>query len=156
MSNLRWPAYAAFAWAVVFLVPHVYWAVGGTAGLGDESMQGALAVVNAAAIVLLIVAAALALALVRPWGASVPRRALRAGAWGACVALTLRGAVGLAQAVAVAVGASSGDLPAISLVFEPLFLIGGLLFGLAARSSPTLNAQWHAASPVSRRPRRAV
>ena len=128
------PAYAACAWALVFLVPHVYWAVGGTTGLGDESMEGALAVVNFAAIVLSGMAAVLALAIVRPWGASVPRRVLLVGAWGACVALSLRGVVGVMQAGAVAGGVSDEDVPTVSLFFEPLFLIGGVLFGLAARS----------------------
>lgn len=130
------PAYAAFAWALVFLLPHVYWAAGGTAGLGDESIEGTIAVINAAAIVLSVLAAVLALALVRPWGASIPRRILLAGAWGACVLLSLRGSVGLLQAAAIAFGASDEDVPTLALVFEPLFLIGGILFGLAASSAP--------------------
>jgi hypothetical protein len=92
-----------------------------------------LAVINYAGIVLSIVAAALALALVRPLGASVSRRLLLVGAWGACVLLSLRGGVGLTQDIAIALGASDEGLPALVLIFEPLFLIGGILFGLAAR-----------------------
>ena len=60
-------AYAAFAWSVTFLVPHVYWAAGGTAGLDGEPVDGVLAAVNAAAIVLSVAAAALELALVQRW-----------------------------------------------------------------------------------------
>lgn len=133
VSRSQTPAYAAFAWALVFMVPHLYWALGGTAGLGDESIEGVLAVINYAGIVLSIVAAALALALVRPLGASVSRRLLLVGAWGACVLLSLRGGVGLIQDIAIALGASDEGVPALVLIFEPLFLIGGILFGLAAR-----------------------
>lgn len=118
-------AYAAAAWSLVFLIPHVYWAVGGTWGLDGRSMDGALAVINAAAIVLSLVAGALALALVRLWGRATPARVLLVGAWTACAVLGLRGAAGLLQ----------GLLSQSSLfvtTFEVLFLLGGVLFGLAA------------------------
>ncbi|MDQ4042113.1 MAG: DUF3995 domain-containing protein, partial [Actinomycetota bacterium] len=112
--------------------PHVYWAAGGTAALPDgESVEGALAVVNYAAIALTAVAAVLALALVRPWGAALPRSLLLVGAWTACVLLGLRGGGGLLQG---ALGASDGteEGQGLVLVFEGLFLLGGILFGLAA------------------------
>lgn len=133
MSRSQTPAYAAFAWSAVFIVPHVYWAAGGTAGLEGEPVEGALAAINYAAIVLSVVAAALALALVRPWGAAVPRRLLLLGAWGACAVLSLRGGAGLIQALATAFVGSDQDVPTLILIFEPLFLLGGILFGLAAR-----------------------
>lgn len=132
MTSNQKPAYAAFVWSVVFLIPHVYWAAGGTVGLEVESVDGLLAAVNYAAIVLSIVAAVLALALVRPWGASLPHRVLLIGAWGACVLLSLRGSVGLIQALVFMLGGSDDELSRIGLVFEPLFLVGGILFGLAA------------------------
>lgn len=121
------PAYAAAGWAVVFLVPHAYWAAGGSAGLDGRSMDGALAVINWAAIALSVVAAALALALVRPWGRALPPRLLWAGAWTAAVVLGLRGAGGLVQGLL-------GESTAFVAAFETLFLIGGVLFGLAARA----------------------
>ena len=127
------PAYAAFVWSVAFALPHVYWAAGGNTGLGDEPVEGTLAAVNYAAIVLSIAAAALALALVRPWGVFVPRRLLWVGAWGACLVLSLRGGAGLIQDLAIALGRSDEDVPTLILIFEPLFLVGGILFGLAAR-----------------------
>ncbi len=126
-------AYAAFVWSVVFLVPHVYWAAGSTVGLDGQSMDGVLAAINYAAIILSIIAAALALALVRPWGALLPHRLLLIGAWGACALLSLRGDVGLIQALVVWVGGSDSELTTLGLIFEPLFLVGGILFGLAAR-----------------------
>ena len=127
------PAYAAFVWSVVFILPHAYWAGGGSAGLEDEPIEGTLAVINYAAIVLSVVSAALALALVRPWGASVPRPLLLLGAWGACLMLSLRGGAGLIQDLAIVLGGSNEKVPTLILVFEPLFLVGGILFGLAAR-----------------------
>ena len=93
-------AFAACGWSVLFAVPHVYWAAGGTAGLPNgEPLRGPVAAINVAAIGLSGFAAILALALVRPWGAAVPRRLLLAGAWGACALLGLRGAGGLAQGI---------------------------------------------------------
>ncbi|CAN5687141.1 hypothetical protein BH24CHL1_BH24CHL1_08330 [soil metagenome] len=97
-------------WSVVFLVPHVYWAAGSTVGLDGQSMDGVLAPINYVAIILSIIAAALALALVRQRGASLPHRLLLIGAWGACALLSLRGGVGLIQALAVWVGGSDSEL----------------------------------------------
>ena len=114
-------------------LPHTYWAAGGSAGLEDEPIEGTLAGMNYAAIVLSRVAAALALALVRPWGVFVPRRLLLVGAWGACLVLSVRGGAGLIQDLAIALGDSDEDVPTLILIFEPLFLVGGILFGLAAR-----------------------
>ena len=119
-------AYAAAAWSVVFLVPHAYWAAGGTSGLDGRAMDGALAVVNAAAILLSLLAMVLALALVRPWGRVVSRRVLLAGAWAAAAVLGVRGAGGLLQGL-------FGGSSAFVAGFEALFLVGGVLFGLAAR-----------------------
>jgi hypothetical protein len=84
------------------------------------------------AIVLSVIAAALALALVRRWGARFPRRVLVVGGWGACMLLGLRGGTGLIQDLVVAVGASDENISSDGPHFEPLFLVGGILFGLAA------------------------
>lgn len=123
-------AYAAFAWSVVFLAPHVYWAAGGTVGLpGDERIDGALAAVNYVAIVLTAVAAVLALALVRPWGSALPSRLRLLGAWTACILLSLRGGGGLIQSI---FAGANDEGQTLVLTFEALFLLGGVLFGLAA------------------------
>ncbi|MCP9488060.1 MAG: DUF3995 domain-containing protein [Gaiellaceae bacterium MAG52_C11] len=126
-------AYAAFSWSIVFLIPHLYWAAGGTAGLDGDAITGVLAAINYLAMGFSIAAGALALALVRAWGALLPRRLLLTGAWAACVILSLRGGGGLLQTLVVALGQSDDDVPTLALVFEPLFLVGGILFGLAAR-----------------------
>ena len=127
-------AHAAFAWSVVFLAPHVYWAAGGTAGLPEgEQLSGAIAFVNHAAIVLTILAAALALALARRWGDAVPPRLLLAGAWAAFLLLGLRGMAGIAEGLASGGAWSEEGSDGLVIAFEALFLVGGILFGLAAR-----------------------
>jgi hypothetical protein len=65
VSRSQAPAYAAFVWSIVFIVPHGYRATGGTAGLDDEPIEGTQAVISSTAIALLAMAAALALALMR-------------------------------------------------------------------------------------------
>ena len=144
MSRLA--AYAAAVWSMVFLIPHVYWAAGGTAGPEAEPLGGTLAVVNYAAIALSAVAVALALSLARPWSGALPRRALRAGAWIASVVLTARGAGGLLQGLVAGGAWSEVGADALVIAFEALFLLGGILFGLAARAysrcrAPTQTAQ---------------
>ena len=106
---------------------------GGTAGLPNgEPLRGPVAAINVAAIGPSGLAALLALALVRPWGASVPRWLLLAGAWAACALLGLRGAGGLAQGILEDGAWSDEGSDALVVGFEVLFLLGGILFGLAA------------------------
>ena len=132
-SRAAYSAYAAFAWSVAFAVPHVYWAAGGTAGLEGKAIDGTLAAINYVAIVLSGAAAALALTLGGRWGRSPPRRVLLTGAWGVCIVLSLRGGAGLIQDLVVLLDGSEDEVSTLVLVFEPLFLVGGILFGLAAR-----------------------
>lgn len=133
----RLAAYAACGWSVVFLVPHVYWAAGGTAGLPNaEPLDGAIATVNGAAIVLSVLAALLALALTRRSRTS-PRRVLVAATWTACVVLSLRGLAGLGEGVVSGGEWSEEGSDGLVIAFETLFLAGGVLFGLAAREATT-------------------
>jgi hypothetical protein len=122
-----WAGYAACAWALLFTVPHVYWAAGGTVGLDGRPMSGALGVINLASIPLSLLAALVALAMIRSWGRAVPRWLLGGAAWGACAVLSLRGGAGLVQSVL-----GSEEPPPLFRVFEPGFLVGGILFGAAA------------------------
>ena len=156
-----WVGYAACAWALQFATPHLYWAVGGRVGLGfalawrgdDEEalirdpwfIAFGLWGVAAAS----ILAASVALALVRPWGRMFPRRALLTAAWGVCTVMVLRALVypgfifsGL-RVLGVLRSSASADPAWVRwdlLLFSPWFAVGGLLFGLAAwrygRASP--------------------
>jgi hypothetical protein len=122
-----WAGSAACSWALLFTVPHVYWAVGGTAGLGGQPMSGALRVVNLASIPLSLLAALVALATVRSWGGAVPRWLLGGAAWGTCAVLSARGGAGLVQSLL-----GQEEPPLLFRIFEPGFLVGGILFGAAA------------------------
>ncbi len=90
-------------------------------------MSGTLFVINLLSIPLSLVAALVALAMVRPWGRAIPRRLLGSAAWGACAVLTLRGGTGLVQSLL-----GQERPPLLFKIFEPGFLVGGILFGGAA------------------------
>ncbi|MBO2453601.1 DUF3995 domain-containing protein [Actinomadura barringtoniae] len=133
-------AYAAAAWGVLFSLVHVYWLAGGRAGLpnGQSIFDNApLLVIDVIAIPVSAVAAALALALVRPWGERFARRMLLTAAWGATAVMIVHALPSVVDWAALAVGAkSSGDLTAeerfATFLYEPWFMAGGLLFALAA------------------------
>lgn len=133
-------AYAAATWSVLFALVHVYWLLGGRAGLPDGmDLFGntALLIIDVIAIPLSFGAAALALALVRPWGERFPRRLLRAGVWGTTGLLLVHALPSIPDWIALAAGTRTlGDFSAderfVTVLYEPWFLAGGLLFGAAA------------------------
>ena len=117
----RWIGRAAVVWATLFAAPHVWWAFGISTGFpgGSAGLAGALAVPWFVAYDLLVVtlcgaAAMVALAAMRPLpvGVSV--------AWGICGILLARGIARL-----VVDGLTD-------LVWSPMFVAGGLLFGATA------------------------
>jgi hypothetical protein len=122
----RWINYAAGLWAVLFAMPHVWWALGFPAGFPGGAANHQLMVstwrffFDVVVIFLSITAAFVALALVRPWGKAITRRILRIMAWIASSMLSLRGVAGL-----VADGTTDP-------VWWPTFLVGGILFGSVA------------------------
>lgn len=132
-----WTAAAAFVWAVVFAVAHGAWALGDCTGLPAADCEAGLAgwffAYNLIAGALCAVGAAVALALLRPRGRLAPRSRLlaRIGGW----VLVVRGGVGLVQDALVLGGAvgSGGWEP--TMAYDPWFLLGGVLFLLAARSA---------------------
>jgi hypothetical protein len=133
----------------VFAASSFYWAVGGTVGLetvGNELERraearepGMVAEVWAAA-GLKILAGLLALALVRPWGRALPRRLLVIGSWATGSLLTLYGAANLIQHGLMEIGVAGvpDDLGETAVtwhlvLWDPFWLLGGLLFLAAAR-----------------------
>jgi predicted anti-sigma-YlaC factor YlaD len=91
-----------------------------------------------------LVAALVALALVRPWGRGLPRRPLLAAAWLTAAVRLLHVAAGTIQTTLAAVGVLSvegttyeghiGDYLLWEAVWEPWWLLGAALFALAARA----------------------
>lgn len=148
-------AHAASVWSVLFGAIHVVWALAYyywpafgrvTLGRNFESMfsrPGFLAydIVVAG---LFVLAGTLALAVVRPWGAGVPRWILSAGLWTAAVLLGLRGAAGVVADLLVVSGVLPGTLTRW-VVYDFWFLLGGILFGaLAWRRKARSPHRWRA------------
>ena len=134
-----WAGYAACGWGIAFAVVHLYWVLGGTLGLPPGwSLQSntPLLVIAVIAIPLCLGAAALALALVRPRGRRVPRRLLLSAAWGVAALFVVHAAPALPDYVGLALGRHAGALAPPDrfdlFLYEPWFLVGGIVFGLAA------------------------
>jgi len=120
--------YSALVWFIIFGLVHVYWAFGGTAGFEGKAMNDALLIINWIAIVLSVVAAILAHAMIHAWGRRTRPWILLTLAWGAAVVLGSRGIVGISETLLN----PELEVPLLVIIFEPLFLIGGILFGLLA------------------------
>jgi hypothetical protein len=144
-----WVGCATVAWAFVFAGVSFYWASGGTVGvstIGPAITKPVLAHDPAwiallwVTVVLKVLVGLLALALVQPWGQRVPRRPLLVVAWGACLVMALyEGAASWIQhglMAAGVIGVPSGlGMTALRwhlLLWDPWWLVGGLLLGVAA------------------------
>ncbi|MFB7909724.1 DUF3995 domain-containing protein [Kitasatospora sp. NPDC056076] len=143
---LRPAAYAAAVWAGAFSLVHLYWLFGGRIGLPDGlSVTGntPLLIIDILAIPGCAVAAVLALAIVRPWGGRLPAKLLGVALWGITAVLLVHSLPSVPDWFALATSSrTTGDFDAMgrfaTLLYEPFFLAGGLLFGLAtlARRRP--------------------
>ena len=141
------PALAAFAWSLVFALASLYWAAGGLTGgetLGveierlarerDPSFVAGLW----AAFVLKAIAAALALAFLRP-PRRLPRRLVLVLGVATGAGITLYAVANLVQHALMATGAiatpdglGSHAVAWHLALWDPFWLAGGLLFLLAA------------------------
>lgn len=144
----RYAAYAACAWAILFAIPSLYWAAGGTLGagtIGGEIEQRALDRETGMVATLWItglikVAGAIfALALVQPWGRQLPRRLMTVLGWGGGLSMILYGVALLVQHSLML--ADVVDPPELLdttalrwhlFLWDPWWLLGGVLFALAA------------------------
>jgi hypothetical protein len=141
-------ALAAAVWAGLFALASLYWALGGQAGgetLGVEierlarERDPALVAQLWAAFVLKALAAVLALALWQGRGG----RPVRMLSWVVGSGLTLYGAANLVQHALMAAGAiatpdglGEDAVPWHLALWDPVWLIGGLLFLAAAHAAP--------------------
>ena len=152
-----WTAYAAFAWTLLFILFHVYWFAGGRFGLGDapnpipgppSSVIGWIFDVVTTA--MFVAGLAVPLALVRPWGRDVPRWILLTLTWLGFGVLAVRGAAGIVDDLLRATSVLPGGLTGLSneqllgqahpsayilwssSATDAYFLLGGILFALAA------------------------
>ncbi len=92
--------------------------------------DGTLLLVNLIAIPLLFLAAGVALGTVTLWGRIIPRWVLLPAVWGVSLILSVRGIGGLVQRGLS--GGHSGSQSLLSLIADPWFVLGGVLFGMAA------------------------
>lgn len=141
-----WPAYNAAVWALLFAAVSFYWALGGTALLDTigESVTGpALAgdplVVAAVWISVFGKLAGVpgALALTQRWGSLFPRWLVLLAGWGVTALLCLYGGANLVQQLLMAAGVvevSDTFRPVLMwhlFLWSPVWLIGGVLYGIA-------------------------
>jgi hypothetical protein len=133
---------------LAYAVVSFYWALGGTAGVDtlggrlEELARNDDPVVlwlSGAAGVAKLAGAGLAVALARPWGWVVPRRVLVVAAWVGAVVLVLYGGANVVAGALVLAGvidvAGGVDRTALSwhvLVWDPWFVVWGVLLGMAA------------------------
>lgn len=140
-------AYAACAWGLIFALISFYWGFGGTAGL--DTIGGSIERRALAGDTLIYVAvwltgllklagAALALALVRPWGRRLPRRPVSVLVWIVAIGLILYGGVievGNALTAAKVIKPSTPvDWTALwwhLWLWDLSFLVWGILFAVA-------------------------
>jgi hypothetical protein len=149
-SRSKWPAYGAAIRAFLFAAMSFYWALGGTIGLetlgtGFENLNSAegqeLITFTWVTGVLKVITGLLALALVQLWGRLIPRRLLLPGAWVAGILLTLYGMASFVQHGLMVFGTIEiarfvGSRTAAIwhwLFWDPFWIVGGVLFVLAAR-----------------------
>ncbi|WP_367186615.1 DUF3995 domain-containing protein [Sporichthya sp.] len=137
--------------AFVFAGVSFYWAAGGMAGV--HTLGGPIekmATARDATFVTILWAMAigkvaggvLAMALIRRWVRRIPGRWLLRAAWGAAAPLALYGGLQTASVALVRFDIITPDEPVASsvlwwrlLLWEPWFLLWGVLLGLAARNA---------------------
>ncbi|MGP3918588.1 DUF3995 domain-containing protein [Nonomuraea sp. 10N515B] len=148
---------AACTWSLIFATFHVYWALGGSFGLGDGPNVGtmhenpAFLAYDLVVAVMCLTGAAVAVALAGARFTWIPRWVLLSGAWTATVLLTLRGVPGLVEGIMTQTGVLPNGFFGMSTtqvygepnpsaytiwtmrVIDVYFALGGFLFAAALR-----------------------
>jgi hypothetical protein len=146
-------AFGAAGWAFAFALPHVYWGVGGTAGLTTalnreivDGRDAGFLVGNVGIAAFCIAGGLVALAFVHPRAGRLPRGPLRALAWFGFLLLTARAVdiylefgLGLTGLSSIAADERAEFLrlaPWFLFLWLPWFATGAALWGtLAVRSA---------------------
>jgi hypothetical protein len=145
-SSLGWAGYAACVWSLAYMLPHLYWAAGGTAMLSAfrpaVAEEPAFRLINGVASAMLTGAALVALMLARRPDRRMLHGALLAIACIGCALSVAHGVYGIIDRTLIVTGVTLVESRPFALdehawvlwdllVFEPWFLIEGVLFGLA-------------------------
>jgi hypothetical protein len=140
--------YCACVWAVLFALANVYLQLGFPDPLqGGERhhFTGLIMALNLGVIPLKLVAAVVALALVRPWGERLPRGARAAVlglGWSAFAILAGYPVMGFTMTALVETGILSspptgiqvgGGFGSSAMAYGAFFMIAGVMFGIASR-----------------------
>ena len=144
-----WLGYGAALWALIFGFLHIVWAAGWRIGLETELARKAFdqpwfLAYDLAVAGICLVAAGVALAMVRPWGLWLPRWVVGALAWAGTGLLMLRAASSLVQVLYLVAKGSFAVRP--MQFWEVWFYLGAILFGLSAwrfstaRPKPSIGA----------------
>jgi hypothetical protein len=144
-KSLVWSGYAVFIWSIVYMLPHLYWALGGKMGgslLKPNTIQSIhFDLINWIASVFLTVAGLIGLAFIYRSKGRVSRYMLLFIAWAGCSLAASHGIYGIVYRVlqisgVVELETGSFDIHEDAFVlwdlvlFEPWFLIEGILFGI--------------------------
>jgi hypothetical protein len=164
---LRWQADrrrlfapALCVWSVLYVVPHAYWAVGGGIGFSalkpSATAQDEWQTINAVASAILLVPVGIGIALVRAPSHRLARALLLTACLGGASIAVSHGVYGIVYRVLNIAGVVEIDGEGFDadrhpwvlwdlLVFEPWFVIEGVLFaaaGWAATSSSESRRRW--------------
>ncbi|MBX7554898.1 DUF3995 domain-containing protein [Streptomyces sp. tea 10] len=136
----RRTGFVACVWMTVFAGFHTYWALGGTLGLPPHQSlvdNKPLFVIDMIAIPMNLVGAVGALALVQDWGMAFPRRFVLGGAWFCAVLMICHSAPSMVDLAVFLTGQRdkplTGDERFSVLLYEPYWMLGGILFTFLAR-----------------------
>jgi len=144
------PALLTFAWCMIFAAISVYWLLGGTVGLhtladtiqaSAEANDRSFVLTTWVTVVLKVLGGLLAMAMILPWGRRGPRRLLRILLAGAGVLLTLYGVAGFVEkalmvsgVIDIPEGMGAGPARWYLVLWEPWWILGGVLFLFTARA----------------------
>ncbi|TVX96679.1 DUF3995 domain-containing protein [Cohnella terricola] len=143
--SLTWSGYAVFIWSVAYMLPHLYWAMGGKLGLSilkpgiSESPQWEM--INWVASVFLTAVGLLGITLIYLRKRKLLSWSLLAVLLAGCSVATSHGIYGIGYRILQITGVIGIELESFNakqhvfvlwdlFIFEPWFLIEGILLGI--------------------------